>query len=58
MDRDDKYLYGFANIETTRTDLFLGQMNELEVASSDVGNYYIHSFTKDKIYTMAGHEFG
>ena len=40
------------NINTVRADLFLGRLNDLEVAAADVGNAYIHEFNKEKIYTV------
>ena len=47
--RDFDAYYGVVNIDIFRTDLFLGQINYLEMASADVGDYYIHGFTKEKI---------
>ena len=39
--------------------LFIAELNDLEVIATDVGNaYYLHGKTKEKIYTVAGDEFG
>ena len=37
---------------------FIGELNELEVWCTDVGNAYLESFTKEKVYIIAGPEFG
>ena len=58
VERDEDHYCGLANIDTVRTDFFLGQINYLEVDTADVGNNYIHGFTKEKIYAVAGHDFG
>ena len=39
-------------INTFRKAFFLGQINDLEVAVVDVGNAWLHGFTKKKIYTV------
>ena len=44
--RDKGAYFGVFNIDTSRTDFFLRQLNELEVAVTDVGNAYLHVFTK------------
>jgi Reverse transcriptase (RNA-dependent DNA polymerase) len=37
---------------------FLAELNELETWSTDVGNAYLKSYTKEKVYIVAGLEFG
>ena len=37
---------------------FLGELNDLEVWSTDIGNAYLETFTKEKVYIIAGPEFG
>ena len=37
--------FSVVNIDTFRTDFFLGQLNDLDVAAADVGNSYLHLFT-------------
>ena len=40
-------------INTFRKAFFLGKINDLEVAVMDVGNAWLHIFTKKKIHTVA-----
>ena len=40
-------------IDTFRRSFFLVQINDLKVAVVDVGNTWLHGFTKKKIYTVA-----
>ena len=37
---------------------FLGELNGLEVWSTDIGNAYLETYTKEKVYIIAGPEFG
>lgn len=37
---------------------FLGELNGLEVWSTNIGNAYLETYTKEKVYTIAGPEFG
>jgi hypothetical protein len=37
---------------------FLGELNELKVWSTDIGNAYLETLTKEKVYIIAGPEFG
>lgn len=37
---------------------FIGELNDLEVWGTDIGNAYLESFTKEKVYIIAGPEFG
>ena len=46
------------NIENVGTYLFLGHINCLEVSATDVGNPYLHGFSKENIYTLVGPDFG
>ena len=38
--------------------MFLAELNELELWGADVGNAYLESYTKEKLYVIAGPEFG
>ena len=49
---------GVVSIDTVRMALFIAELNDLEVIATDVGNAYLHGKTKEKIYTVAGDEFG
>ena len=50
---DEDVYCGVIKINTFRKAFFLGQINDLEVAVVDVGNSWLHEFTKKKIYTVA-----
>ena len=57
-DSDEVTYCDVVKIDTVRADLFLGQINDLQVTASDVVNVYLHRFSKEKIYRVAGPEFG
>ena len=38
--------------------MFLGELNGLDVDAADVGNAYLMAYTKEKLYIIAGPEFG
>ena len=38
--------------------MFLAELNGLEVWSTDIGNAYLEAKTKEKVYIVAGPEFG
>ena len=37
---------------------FLSELNDLEIWATDIGNAYLESFTQEKVYIIAGPEFG
>jgi Reverse transcriptase (RNA-dependent DNA polymerase) len=37
---------------------FLAELNELELWATDIGSAYLKSYTKEKVYIVAGPEFG
>jgi hypothetical protein len=37
---------------------FLAELNELELWATDIGSAYLESYTKEKVYIIAGPEFG
>ena len=37
---------------------FLAELNRLELWATDIGNAYLESYTKEKVYIVAGPEFG
>jgi Reverse transcriptase (RNA-dependent DNA polymerase) len=41
-----------------RIVLFLAELNHLEIWSTDIGNAYLEAYTSEKVYIMAGPEFG
>jgi hypothetical protein len=38
--------------------LFLAELNHLELWPTDIGNAYLEAFTSEKVYIIAGPEFG
>ena len=55
--RDDIYS-GVIGMDTVRIGFALGDLNGLKCCAGDVGNAYLNSYTKEKIYLIAGPEFG
>ena len=49
---------GVVSIRSLRLVLFAAELNGLEVHAADVGNAYLESKTKEKLYLVAGDEFG
>ena len=49
---DEDVYCGVIKINTNRKYFFLGQINDLEVVVVDVGNSWLHGFTKKNIYTV------
>ena len=37
---------------------FVAELNDLEVWATDIGNAYLESYTQEKVYIVAGPEFG
>ena len=46
------------SLRSIRIVTFLAELNELELWGTDVGNAYLESYTKEKVYIIAGEEFG
>ena len=55
--KEDSYS-GVVDHENVRITLFLAEHNDLEVMTADIGNAYLHARTKEKVYIVAGPEFG
>src|SRR5207253_9041451 len=49
---------GVVNLETVRICFVLAILNKLEVIAGDIGNAYLYGRTKEKVYIVAGPEFG
>ena len=49
---------GVVTLRGFRLVLFLGELNGLETWSTDVGNAYLEAYTSEKVYIIAGKEFG
>ena len=49
---------GVVSIDTIRLGFLIGELNGLQAIATDIGNAYLHGYTKEKVYTRAGPEFG
>jgi hypothetical protein len=49
---------GVVSIKSFRTVMFLGELNGYPVHATDISNAYLESYTREKIYIIAGPEFG
>ena len=55
--KEDTYS-GVVDHENVRITLFLAEHNDLEVMAADIGNAYLHARTREKVFIIAGPEFG
>ena len=55
---DEDAFAGVVSLDAVRTAFFIADLNDLECMTADIGNAYLHGQTKEKIYTIAGPEFG
>jgi hypothetical protein len=44
--------------DSLQIGFLLAALNDLELVSADIGNAYLQANTKEKIYAVAGPEFG
>ena len=49
---------GVVSLRGLRTVLFIAELNGLESWTTDIGNAYLEAETKEKVYIVAGPEFG
>ena len=54
----DSVYSGVVSLRSLRLVLFLAELNGLQIYGTDVGNAYLEAKTKEKIYFVAGSEFG
>ena len=54
---DDSYS-GVVSLTTVRLMFLLATMNKLHLWAADVGNAFLNGITRDKLYIIAGPEFG
>ena len=57
MAKEDIYS-GVVGMETIRMSLFLGEHNGLSCCAGNIGNAFLYGKTKEKVYIIAGPEFG
>eukprot|EP00977_Amphora_coffeiformis_P013245 scaffold3415_cov115-Amphora_coffeaeformis.AAC.1 len=46
------------DIRSLRIVTFLAELNGLHLTGGDIGNAYLEAYTKEKVCTIAGPEFG
>jgi hypothetical protein len=57
-DEPDESVYsGVVTLRGLRLAIFVGELNDLVTWGADVGNAYLESYTKEKVYIIAGPEF-
>ena len=49
---------GVVSMETVRIAFFLGALNNLDVCAADVSTAFLYGKTREKVYVIAGKEFG
>ncbi len=54
---DDSVYSSVVSLRDLRLVIFAGEQNNLDVWGADVGNAYLESYTKEKVYIVAGPEF-
>ena len=57
MGKEDVYS-GVVGLDTIRLGFQLAAMNDLLVCAADVGTAFLYGYTKEKVYVIAGPEFG
>ena len=55
--REDIYS-GVVAMDTVRVGFFVGELNSLKCCVEDVGNAYLNSNTKEKVFIIVGPKFG
>ncbi len=49
---------GVVSMESVRLGFILAKLNDLQVCTGDVGNAFLYGTTKEKVFIIAGPEFG
>ena len=55
---DDTTYSGVVSLESIRMLFLLAEINNLDIWAADVGNAYLYSKTKEKVFVIGGEEFG
>jgi hypothetical protein len=55
---DSDVFSGVVSIDNVRLGLFAAVHNDLRMCAADVGNAFLHGFTRELVYTRAGPEWG
>ena len=51
---DDSVYSSVVSLRDLRLVVFAGEQNGLDIWAADVGNAYLESYTKEKVYIVAG----
>jgi Reverse transcriptase (RNA-dependent DNA polymerase) len=54
----DSVYSGIVSLRGFRLVLFLAELNGLQLWATDIGNAYLEAYTTEKLYIIAGPEFG
>ena len=54
----DSVYSGVVSLRGLRMLVFLAELNGLETWATDIGNAYVEAETKERVYIIAGAEFG
>jgi hypothetical protein len=54
----DSVYSGVVSLKSLRTVIFLAELNGLETWATDIGNAYLEAKTSEKVFIVAGPEFG
>jgi hypothetical protein len=54
----DSVYSGVVSLKSLRTVIFLAELNNLEAWATDIGNAYLEAETSEKVFVVAGPEFG
>ena len=49
---------GVVSLRSLRLTIFLAELNDLQLWGADIGNAYLEAVTDEKVYVVAGPEFG
>jgi hypothetical protein len=55
--KEDVYS-GVVSLRSIRICMLLAELNDLKIVTADVGNAYLEAFTHEKLFIVAGPEFG
>ena len=55
---EEEIFSGVVSMETVRICFTFAKLNGLEVCAGDIGNAYLYGKTKEKVFIIAGPEFG
>ena len=54
----DSVYSSVVSLRGVRILTFLSELNDMDLWSTDIGNAYLESYTREKVYIVAGPEFG